>query len=63
MEFVKGIIGLAISVVVFANVYMFVLKNTSTTTWNATEVAVWGLLSLIGILGLVFGVANVFGLA
>lgn len=59
---ISGIIGMSLGVVVLANVFIFVVKNTSTTTWSAAEVALWGLLTLSGIIGLVYGVLNVFGL-
>ena len=62
-NFIMGIISLAISVVVLANVFIFTVKNTSTTGWSASEVTMWGLLSLISIVGLVYGVMNVFGIA
>lgn len=59
---IAGIIGMSLGVVVLANVYIFVVKNTSTTNWTAAEVALWGLLTLVGIIGLVYGVLGVFGL-
>lgn len=62
-NFVRGIIGVSIGIVVFANLFMYILKNTSTTTWSATEVALWALLGIIGITGMFYGIANLFGLA
>jgi len=62
-NFIMGIISLSISVVVLANVFIFTVKNTSTTGWTASEVTMWDLLSLIAIVGLVFGVMQVFGIA
>jgi hypothetical protein len=61
-NFIMGIISLAISVVVLANVFIFTVKNTSTAGWSASEVTMWGLLSLISIVGLVYGVMQVFGI-
>jgi hypothetical protein len=58
-----GIISLSISVVVLASVFIATVKNTSTTSWSTSEVTMWGLLSLIAIVGLLFGVMNVFGIA
>jgi len=58
-----GIISLSISVVVLANVFIFTVKNTSTTDFTPAEVTMWGLLSLIAIVGLVYGVMQVFGIA
>lgn len=62
-NFIMGIISLSISVVVLANVFIFTVKNTSTTGWSSSEVTMWGLLTLISIVGLVFGVMQVFGIA
>lgn len=59
---IAGIISLSLGVVVLANVFIFVVKNTSTTGWAGSEVALWGLLTLSGIIGLVYGVLSVFGL-
>ncbi len=61
-NFISGIISLSISVVVLANVFIFTVKNTSTAGWAASEVAMWGLLTLVGIVGLVYGVMSVFGI-
>lgn len=33
------------------------------TPWSAAEVSLWGLLALMSIVGMVFGVMQVFGLA
>jgi hypothetical protein len=72
-NFIQGIVSLSIGAVVLASVFIQTIKNTNTTTptgvngslvsWNASELAMWGLLSLAGIIGLVYGVFNVFGLA
>ena len=72
-NFISGIITLAISAVVMANVFIYIIKNNTGTT-NATEgggrlymttveVSMWSLMSLLGIVGLLYGVMNVFGLA
>jgi ABC-type uncharacterized transport system permease subunit len=53
---IAGIIGMSLGVVVLANVYIYVIKNTTTTGWTGAEVALWGLLTLVGIIGLVYGV-------
>lgn len=62
-NFIAGIISLTIGVVVLANVFIQTIKNTNTTGWSSSEIALWGLLSLIGIAGVVYGVMSVFGLA
>ena len=39
------------------------MENTTIIgAWSPAEVAMWGLLSLIGVVGLLYGVLNVFGL-
>ena len=62
-NFIIGIISLTIGVVVLANVFILTVKNTSTSTWTSAEVALWGLLTISAIAGIVYGVLNVFGLA
>lgn len=72
---ITGIISISIGAVLMASVFVATLKgtnqtyidtsvNSSTTgTWSTSEIAMWGLISLIGIVGLVYGVLNIFGLA
>ena len=62
MALIGGIISIAIGAVVMANVFIFVIKNTSTSGWSGSETAMWGILTLIGILGLVVGTLQVFGI-
>lgn len=61
-EFIKAIIGLTIAIVMFATVYMSTLKTTNTSTWNSQEVALWGIMGVIGIAGMLYAVAGIFGL-
>lgn len=63
MSMIGGIIAITIAAVIMASVFIYTIKNTSTAGWAASEIAMWGLLSLIGIVGLVYGVLMVFGLA
>lgn len=62
-NFIMGIISLTVGVVVLANVFITTVKGTNTTGWSTSEVAMWGLLTLAGIIGIVYGVLSVFGLA
>jgi hypothetical protein len=62
-NFIIGIISLTIGVVVLANVFITTVKGTNTTTWSTAEVSLWGLLTIAGIAGIVYGVLSVFGLA
>ena len=62
-NFIVGLISLTLGVVVLSGVFITTVKGTNTTGWSAGEVALWGLLSIGAIAGLVYGVMNVFGLA
>ena len=76
-NFITGIISITISAVILASVFITTLKAQNTTYtcanasgapvaecgWTGAEVAMWGLLTLIAIVGLLYGVLNVFGLA
>lgn len=61
-SFFGGILNLTLGVVVLASVFIQTVKDTNTSNWTAAEVALWGLLTLAGIAGLVYGVMSVFGL-
>ena len=61
-NFITGIISLTIGVVILANVFITTVKTTNTTGWSSAEVAMWVLVTLIGIAGIVYGVMSVFGL-
>lgn len=63
MNFIGGIINITIGAVILASVFVTTIKSTNTTTWSTAEVSMWGLLTLVGIVGLVYGVLQVFGLA
>ena len=64
-SYIGGIIGLAVGVVILANVYISTVKGVNTTALGFTtaETSMWSLLTLIGIVGFVYGVLNLFGLA
>jgi len=75
-NFIIGIISLTIGVVVMANVFITTVKGTaqnyscanasgamvSDCSWTAAEISLWGLLTIAGIAGIVYGVLSVFGL-
>ncbi len=75
-NFIMGIISLSVGVVVLAGVFITTVKATNTTSvtcvlangsagtcaWTSSETALWGLLTIVGIAGLVYGVLAVFGL-
>lgn len=73
---ITGIISITIGAVLLANVFMTTIHNTNQSTvcsypngtfytcsWTASEIAMWGLLGLLGAVGLLYGVLAVFGLA
>lgn len=62
-NFITGIISLTLGVILMANVFIYTVKNTSTSGWTSAEIALWGMLTLVGIAGIVYGVLNVFGLS
>lgn len=61
-SFFGGILNLTLGVVVLANVFIQTVNDTNTSGWSTADIALWGLLTLAGIAGLVYGVMNVFGL-
>ena len=62
-NFIVGIISLTLGVVVLANVFIVTVKQTNTSAWSSGEVALWGLLTIGSVAGLVYDTLNVFGLA
>jgi hypothetical protein len=76
-NFIMGIISLSIGIVLLSSVFITTVKAANTTntpcynssgmlttcSWSTAEIALWGLLTIVGIAGLVYGVLNVFGLA
>lgn len=61
-SFFGGILNLTLGVVILAGVFITTVKGTNTDGWTTSEVALWGLLTLSGIAGLVYGTMQVFGL-
>lgn len=62
-SFIAGVINITIGAVVLASVFISTVKTQNTSTFTTSEVAMWGLLSLVGIVGLLYGVISIFGLA
>jgi hypothetical protein len=62
-NFIGGIFNITLGAVLIATVFISTIKGTNQDTWTAGEVAMWGFLSLAGIMGLVYGTLQVFGLA
>lgn len=61
--FIVGIISITLGVIMLANVFLPVVKGTNTSDFTTAELALWGVLGLGGVIGLVYGVFSVFGLA
>ena len=61
-NFIMGLISLTIGVVVLSGVFISTVKDTCTATWTTAEIALWGLLTIVAIAGLVFGILTVFGM-
>jgi len=62
-SFVQGIIGITLGVIMLANVFMPVVKGTNTSEFTTAELALWAVLGLGGVIGVLYGVFAVFGLA
>lgn len=61
-NFISGIISLTLGVIVFTNVLMTTLKDTNTSAWSSSEVALWAVTGLVGVIGILYGILNVFGI-
>jgi len=61
-NFISGIITLSIAVIMMASVYMTTVHTTNTSAWTASEIALWSVVGLIGVVGIVYGALNVFGI-
>ncbi len=60
---VGAIVGLTIGIIMFANVLMPTLKGTNTSDWTSSEIAMWGVAGLGGVVGIVYGILAAFGVA
>ena len=60
---ITGIISITIGAVILASVFINTIKAQNLTGWTASEIAMWSLLTLVGVVGLLYGVLAVFGLA
>jgi len=57
-----GIFSLVLSIILIAQVIVPTVQGQNTTAWSTGEVALWGLITLVSIMGLVYGAGAVFGL-
>jgi len=61
-NYIGSVIGLTLAVIVTTSVLIPQIKAVNTSTWNAGEIALIGTVSLIAVMGLLYGVAAGFGL-
>jgi TRAP-type mannitol/chloroaromatic compound transport system permease small subunit len=61
--FVTGLLAITLGVIVLANVFIPTVKNVSTTGWTDGEIALWSVVGLIAVMGMVYAIAQIFGLA
>jgi len=61
-NFVGGIISLVLGIVLIANLFMPTVKGVNTDAWTAGETAMWSVVGLAAIIGIVYGAFNIFGL-
>jgi hypothetical protein len=62
MSLFSGILSIVLSVVLITGVVIPTVRAANTTGWSAGDVTIFGLISTVSVLGLVYGVANVFGM-
>ena len=58
---IGSIVGLTLGVIMFTAVLMPTIKGTNTSTWTTSEVAMWGVAGLGGVVGIVYGILAAFG--
>ena len=58
---IAGSISIVVGVVLAVNVIMPTLKGANTSTWTASETALFSLAGLGVVVGLVISILNVFG--
>jgi hypothetical protein len=61
-NFVGGIISLVLGIVLVSNLFMPTVKQTNTSSWTSGEIAMWSVVGLAAIIGIVYGAFNIFGL-
>lgn len=61
-SFIGGIVNISIGAVMLSSVFISTVKGTNTSTWTASEVSLWSVLTLAGIVGLVVGTLQLFGI-
>ncbi len=62
MSFIKAIMGLTVSVIVTTTVLVPTIKGVNDDGYTSAEKSMITLASLIGIIGLVYGIGAAFGM-
>lgn len=57
-----GVLSIVISVVLVTGVVIPTIKGANTSGWTTTEITTYGILTIVAVIGLIYGVANVFGM-
>lgn len=60
--FIGGIVSITLGAIMVANLFIRTVKDANTTGFTTAESTLWDLLSLVGIIGIVYGVLNIFGI-
>lgn len=58
---ISGVLSVVLSVILITEVVIPTVKTANTTAFSTAELAIWSLITLIAIFGLVYGVGAVFG--
>ncbi len=61
-SFIGGIVSVAIGAVVLQAVYLTTIHSANQTGWSSAEISLWNVLGLAGIIGLLVGVLQLFGI-
>lgn len=59
---VGGIVSITIGVIMVVNVFLPTVQGANTSAFTAAELALYGTVGLAGIIGIVVGTFQVFGL-
>lgn len=62
MSFVSGMVSLTISIILATSLVIPTIIDTNTSAWEASDVALWSVMTLAVIVGLVVGTFQLFGL-
>jgi len=60
--FVNGIISVTLGVIMLTSVFIPQVKGVNTSGYTSAEVALFGTITIAGIIGIVYGTFAVFGL-